>query len=187
VQRGCKKTLATAVKSANAVSFAASAGLDGAVAANKIVRSVAARTRMVFRFPWVRFGAVCKLRLGLAQDVRADLGETVSRSDAQGLYEVSQRRTVAEVPGLRVRELTLAPDQCVPWHSHTRISDTFFCMEGPMVVRTRAPDTEQVLRPGETTAVGPGVVHRVSGLDDGRCRFMIVQGVGTYDYVACDV
>lgn len=98
-------------------------------------------------------------------------------------YEVRRRVTVAEVPGLRVRELALSPGQCVPWHHHTRITDTFFCMEGPMLVTTRDPDARHVLHPGNTLAVGPGVPHRVTGVDDGACRFMIVQGVGTYDYV----
>ena len=32
----------------------------------------------------------------------------------------------------------LAAGQCVPWHYHTEISDSFVCLEGPMVVETRA-------------------------------------------------
>ena len=110
----------------------------------------------------------------------------MSEPEATGTYEVAGRRTVAQVPGLRVRELTLAEGQCVPWHLHTRITDTFFCMEGPMVVRTRDPDEQRTLAPGDTMAVAPGVAHRVTGFDDGPCRFMIVQGVGEYDYVTCD-
>jgi len=98
-------------------------------------------------------------------------------------YEVEKRVTVAEAPGLRVRELALAQGQCVPWHHHTHITDTFFCMQGPMLVCTRNPHGRHVLHPGETLGVGPGTPHRVTGLDDGACRFMIVQGVGTYDYV----
>ena len=54
-------------------------------------------------------------------------------------YEIENRETVAEAPGLRVRILTLAQWQCVPWHYHSAITDTFFCMEGPMLVQTRAP------------------------------------------------
>ena len=101
-------------------------------------------------------------------------------------YPIERRVTVAEAPGLRVRELVLSRGQCVPWHYHTRITDTFFCMEGPMLVHTRDPHARHVLHPGGTLAVGPGTPHRVTGLDDGPCRFMIVQGVGTYDYVPAD-
>jgi quercetin dioxygenase-like cupin family protein len=35
--------------------------------------------------------------------------------------------------------LSLAAGQCVPWHYHSEISDSFVCLEGPMVVETRAP------------------------------------------------
>jgi len=28
--------------------------------------------------------------------------------------------------------------------------------------------------------------HQVAGKNGGRCRFVIVQGVGTYDYVPLD-
>ena len=94
--------------------------------------------------------------------------------------------TIAEAPGLRVRELALSPGQCVPWHRHSRITDTFFCMEGPMVVATRDPEARHVLQPGGTLAVPPGTPHRVTGLDDGPCRFMVIQGVGQYDYVPVD-
>lgn len=110
------------------------------------------------------------------------------------LYDVAERETVAEVPGLRVRRLTLAPGESVPWHRHTEITDTFFCMSGPLQVTTRpaagegsgvgaGAESVHVLQPGETLAVGPGTPHLVTGVDGGGCRFLIVQGVGTYDYV----
>ena len=104
----------------------------------------------------------------------------------QGDYPIRKRVTIADAPGLRVRELHLDADQCVPWHFHTSITDTFFCMEGPLVVETRAPDgapgPTHVLDEGGTVAVPPGHAHYVHG-QDGPCRFMIVQGVGDYDYV----
>ena len=107
-------------------------------------------------------------------------------STNEGSYTAKRRATIAEAPNLRVRELALDGGECVPWHYHTRITDTFFCMSGPMVVTTRDPDERHVLQPGGTLAVGPGTPHRVSGLDDGPCRFMVVQGVGEYDYVAVE-
>lgn len=97
-------------------------------------------------------------------------------------YEIEHRETVAEAPNLRVRKLTLAAGQCVPWHYHTEITDTFFCMEGPMVVETRAPRGNHVLHPGETIVVPHMTAHYVHGENDGPCKFMIVQGVGAYDY-----
>ncbi len=99
-------------------------------------------------------------------------------------YEIQQRETVAEVPGLRVRMLTLAEGQCVPWHYHSEITDTFFCMEGPLRVQTRAPRADYVLQAGQTCAVPPMTAHYVSGVDHKPAKFMVIQGEGTYDYVA---
>ena len=83
----------------------------------------------------------------------------------------------------RVQVLTLAAGQCVPWHYHTEISDSFVCLEGPMVVETRAPRQVYRLLPGERCAVPPKTAHYVHGEADAACRFLIVQGVGVYDFV----
>jgi quercetin dioxygenase-like cupin family protein len=101
----------------------------------------------------------------------------------EGKYPTEARFTLAEVPGLRVRQIGLAVGQCVPWHFHSEITDTFFCMQGPMCVRTRSPDAAFVLEAGDTIAVPPGRHHYAAGVDMQACTFMIVQGVGTYDYV----
>lgn len=107
-------------------------------------------------------------------------------SQKEGSYTTRKRETIAEAPGLRVRLLALDRGQCVPWHYHSNITDTFFCMKGPMKVTTRDPDEIHVLEPGDTCAVGPGTPHLVTGVDDGPCSFILVQGVGTYDFVAVD-
>jgi quercetin dioxygenase-like cupin family protein len=97
-------------------------------------------------------------------------------------YPADERETLAEAPGLRVRLLGLSAGQCVPWHYHNHITDRFFCMRGPMVVETRSPEARHLLQAGDTVAIPPGVPHFVKG-HGGACRFMIVQGVGEYDYV----
>ncbi len=98
-------------------------------------------------------------------------------------FTIQGRERIAVGTDLRVSILTLAAGEEVPWHSHSIIDDIFFCMEGPMQVETRNPDGAQILQPGETFTVPTGQPHRVSGQDGGPCRFMIVQGVGQYDYV----
>ena len=90
---------------------------------------------------------------------------------------------VAEGADLRVQVLTLAAGQSVPWHYHTEITDSFVCLEGPMVVETRAPRATHLLTPGERCAVGPKTAHTVHGENGGPCKFMIVQGVGVYDFM----
>ena len=106
-----------------------------------------------------------------------------TQSATSNAIPIDGQETLAETPDLRVRMLTLGAGQCVPWHTHSTITDTFFCMLGPMQVETRDPGAVRRLEPGQTFAVLPGVPHRVSGVDGGPCKFMIVQGVGTYDSV----
>lgn len=97
-------------------------------------------------------------------------------------YEVEDTRVVAEVPDLRVIVITLAPGQCVPWHWHSEVRDTFMCLEGEMTVETRAPRGEHGLAPGDECAVEPKVAHIVRNAGEGRCRFAVVQGPGVYDF-----
>jgi quercetin dioxygenase-like cupin family protein len=94
------------------------------------------------------------------------------------------RETVMEGADMRALILTLASGKSVRWHYHSTITDVMFCLEGPMVVETRAPETTHLLHPGEHCVVPPNTAHRVHGLDDGPCRYLILQGVGQYDSVA---
>jgi quercetin dioxygenase-like cupin family protein len=104
------------------------------------------------------------------------------RDIVRGAYPLENREVVMEGKDMRASILTLAPGQCVPWHYHSEVTDVFFCLEGPMVVETRAPRAERVLQVGESLAVPPRTAHRVQGLNGGRCRFLILQGVGDYDF-----
>lgn len=90
---------------------------------------------------------------------------------------------IAETPELRVQILTLAAGEEVPWHYHTGITDSFVCLDGPMLVETRAPRKDHLLAAGESCEVHARTAHRVSGEGGGACRFLIVQGVGIYDFV----
>jgi quercetin dioxygenase-like cupin family protein len=85
-------------------------------------------------------------------------------------YEVADHELVAEGSDLRVQVLTLAAGQCVPWHYHSEITDAFVCLEGPMVVETRAPRNNYALTPGQRCAVPPKTAHYVHGESHGRER-----------------
>lgn len=98
-------------------------------------------------------------------------------------YEIAGREIVAESADLRVSVLTLAAGQEVPWHYHNEITDSFVCLEGPVVVETRAPRQTYRLEPGQRCTVPPKTAHHVQGEDGGPCRFLIIQGVGVYDFV----
>ena len=98
-------------------------------------------------------------------------------------YTIEDRQLIAETPELRVQFLTLANGQEIPWHHHTAVTDTFICLEGPMVVNTKTIDADHELQPGDNCTVPPTTVHQVAGKNGRRCRFLIVQGIGKYDFV----
>ncbi|HTZ35147.1 MAG TPA: cupin domain-containing protein [Stellaceae bacterium] len=105
------------------------------------------------------------------------------QSRNRGAYEIAGRELVAEGADLRVQVLTLAAGQSIPWHYHSEITDQMVCLDGPMVVETRAPRRVYELDKGERCSVPPKTAHYVHGRDGGPCRFLIVQGVGVYDFV----
>jgi quercetin dioxygenase-like cupin family protein len=100
------------------------------------------------------------------------------------LAEIAGWEVVMEGQDMRAVVLTLAAGQSVPWHYHSDITDGFVCIEGPMVVETRAPRAMHVLMPGQRCEVPPRTAHYVHGMDGGPCKFMVLQGVGEYDNVA---
>ena len=97
--------------------------------------------------------------------------------------DVAGYETAMEGEHMRAVVLTLDRGQTVPWHYHSTITDSFVCLS-PMVVETRAPRNTYVLNAGERCAVPPKTAHYVHGEADAACRFLIVQGVGVYDFVA---
>ncbi|HEX5964520.1 MAG TPA: cupin domain-containing protein [Pyrinomonadaceae bacterium] len=105
-------------------------------------------------------------------------------SDASHLYEVERRVRHAERPGFRISELQISSTQFVPWHSHTKISDTFYVIEGRVKLLLKDPEEELLLGPGETYVVRKRRPHRVENAGPMSATFLVLQGVGEYDYVA---
>jgi quercetin dioxygenase-like cupin family protein len=97
-------------------------------------------------------------------------------------YAIEATEILAETPTLRVLQITLAAGQSIPWHFHSAIEDRFFCLEGDLNVETRAPKAVHTLTSGRDCAVPARMAHRVSNGGSTRCRFVLVQGVGPYDY-----
>ncbi len=87
--------------------------------------------------------------------------------DASHLYEVERRAYHAERPGFRITELQMSPAQTVPWHCHSNIQDTFYVIEGQLRLFSVAPK-----RP-----------HLVTNAENRSTTFLVLQGIGEYDYV----
>lgn len=103
--------------------------------------------------------------------------------DASSVYEVERRERHAERPGFRINELRISPTQQVPWHYHNNIRDTFYVIEGRLRLFLREPKEEVRLGPGDTYTVMPRRPHLVVNGGDGSATFLILQGIGEYDYV----
>jgi quercetin dioxygenase-like cupin family protein len=103
--------------------------------------------------------------------------------DAGHLYEAERRAYHLQRPGFRINELQLGPTQQVPWHYHTQIKDTFYVLAGTLRIHLRDPKEAILLAPGETYAVQPGRPHLVTNAGTTSVEFLVLQGVGEYDYV----
>lgn len=106
-----------------------------------------------------------------------------SLTDASHLYEVERRAYHCQRPGFRITELQLSPTQSVPWHTHTNVSDTFYVLAGEMRLFLQNPKEAIALKPGQSYAVAPGRPHLVTNAGAGSMTFLVLQGVGEYDYV----
>jgi len=103
--------------------------------------------------------------------------------DASPLYEVERRAEHAARPGFRIMELQLSATQKVPWHTHTNVSDTFYILEGHMRLFLQDPKEEVNLKPGEVYVVRPARPHLVTNGGTKSLTFLVLQGVGEYDFV----
>jgi quercetin dioxygenase-like cupin family protein len=106
-----------------------------------------------------------------------------SLEDASHLYEVERRARHAERPGFKITELQLSPTQKVPWHCHTHVQDTFYVLEGRVRIFLRDPKEDVTLAPAETYSVRAGRPHLVTNAGPTSATFLVLQGLGTYDYV----
>jgi len=103
--------------------------------------------------------------------------------DGSHLYEVDRRLCHAERPGFRIAELQISSTQAVPWHCHSNIQDTFYVIEGQVKLFLRDPKEEVLLSPGQTYSVRPKRPHLVTNGGNQSATFLVLQGIGEYDYI----
>lgn len=106
-----------------------------------------------------------------------------SIKDASPLYEVERRTEHAGRPGFRITELQISPTQKVPWHYHSNVQDAFYVIEGQLRLFLREPKEEVRLGPGDTYSVPPRRPHLVTNAGDTSATFLVLQGIGEYDFV----
>jgi quercetin dioxygenase-like cupin family protein len=98
-------------------------------------------------------------------------------------YQAKKITVIAKGADVLVREYVLDPGESIPWHHHTQVSDRYYCLEGTVLLETRAPTARRELHPGESASVTPPTAHHVSNPSGNPCRFLLIQGVGQYDFI----
>ncbi|MGE5337985.1 MAG: cupin domain-containing protein [Gemmatimonadota bacterium] len=101
-------------------------------------------------------------------------------------YKVRSIRVVAKGADVLVREYILDPGEAIPWHRHSEVTDHYYGLDGVVLIETRDPHARHEVGVGQSAVVAPPALHHVSNPGSQPCRFLLVQGVGKYDFVKAD-
>jgi len=111
-------------------------------------------------------------------------------------------------PGVHLAQVALRRGESSLPHFHTTTRDTFYVMSGRLTVTVRVSSagakayrylsearpeiekhgTEQEIHklrvlPGDLLIIEPNVVHCAANVDSEPCRFLCIEGIGTYDFI----
>lgn len=101
-------------------------------------------------------------------------------------YRVKNIEPVMTGSDVQARLFTLAPGETIPWHFHRTAADHYFILEGALTVVTREPEETQTIGTGNDYRIVPGKAHLIANRSASDCRFLLLQGVGKYDWVKVD-
>ncbi len=93
-----------------------------------------------------------------------------------------REEVLLETQDARVRIIELGPREVASWHYHNEVTDNMFCLSGKMSVRLKDPDEETFLLPGRRCKVAQGRVHQVVNCGENIATYLLVQGIGHYDF-----
>ena len=97
-------------------------------------------------------------------------------------YTMQESDVIVKTDVVRVRIMSLAPHEVADWHYHTVVTDDIFCLTGIIVVRKKEPEEENKLNPGGRSQIKPGRTHQLENLTAEEATYLLVQGIGKYDY-----
>ena len=98
-------------------------------------------------------------------------------------YSVKNIEPVVIGTDVQARIFTLAPGEFIPWHRHSESTDHYFVLHGTLTINTRKPDNEHILEIGGRYKITPDTEHLISNREATDCRFLLIQGVGKYDFI----
>jgi quercetin dioxygenase-like cupin family protein len=102
-------------------------------------------------------------------------------------YQVKNVEPIVASDDIQARVFALAHGDVIPWHYHSESTDHYFVLQGTLTIETRGPDHRRVLISGERYKILPGTAHCISNESAADCQFLLIQGVGKYDWQKADV
>ena len=89
---------------------------------------------------------------------------------------------ILETGNVRVRILVLDAREATAWHFHSEVTDRMLCLQGAIAVEFQDPRESVELVCGERCEVAVTRVHRVVNMTPETAKYLLVQGVGRYDF-----
>ena len=66
---------------------------------------------------------------------------------------------------------------------HSNVQDTFYVIEGELRLFMKEPEEDVRLKPSETYSVRAGRPHLVTNAGKTSATFLVLQGIGEYDFI----
>jgi quercetin dioxygenase-like cupin family protein len=115
------------------------------------------------------------------------LAITKLKKVAKPNYRIKNVEPVVVSDDVQARVFTLAHGDVIPWHYHGESTDHYFVLQGALTIETRGPDQRCVLAVGGRYKILPGTAHCISNQSGADCQFLLIQGVGKYDWHKADL
>ena len=97
---------------------------------------------------------------------------------------MKKEEIIIQTGDVKVRIIELEAGESGPFHFHTEITDNMFGVSGEITVSMKNPLEHITLKPGVHCTIEPGRVHCVTNnLKNETSRYLLIQGVGTYDFI----
>lgn len=98
---------------------------------------------------------------------------------------MNQREDLIATHNARVAEIILQAHEQSPWHYHTKLTESVFCLHGHIEVQCGHPASTIRLSPGERYDLKPKVEHRVRNPTAADASYLLVQN-GSHDFIEID-
>jgi len=97
---------------------------------------------------------------------------------------MQEKEIILKTETVRVRIMSLDLHETAAWHFHSEVTDDIFCLTGEILIRMKDPIEEINLSPGARYQIQNGRLHQLENMTEAESTYLLVQGVGKYDFIA---